>query len=74
MKYMVPVRRRNLIDYNFAKLGVNAPSNQVLNNKYNYQMPAALNHINRKLLLESKVRFIKSFIKTVFHIFFSSEL
>ncbi len=55
MKYMVPVRRRNLIDYNYAKLGVNAPSNQVLTQKHNYHMPSALNHINRKLLLESKV-------------------
>jgi hypothetical protein len=52
---MVPVRRRNLIEYNFDKLKGNAPSRQVLDHKYNYQMPSALNHINRKLLLESKV-------------------
>lgn len=55
MKYMVPVRRRNLINYNFDRLKTNVPSSQVLNQKYNYQMPSALNHINRKLLLESKI-------------------
>ena len=52
---MVPVRRRNIIQYNHQKLGVNAPSSQVLNQRFNYVMPCALNHINRKLLLEPKV-------------------
>lgn len=55
MNYMVPVRRRNQIEYNFSKLGVNAPSEQVLKQRHNYSMPCALNHINRKLLLEPKV-------------------
>jgi hypothetical protein len=55
INHMVPVRRRNLIQYNHQKLGVNAPSNQVLNQRFNYVMPCALNHINRKLLLEPKV-------------------
>ncbi len=53
---MVPVRKRKQIDYNTKKLGVNLPSDQVLKQKYNYQMPCALNHINRKLLLEPKVK------------------
>jgi hypothetical protein len=52
---MVPVRRRNQIEYNFEKLGINAPSDQTLKPKYNYHMPCALNHINRKLLFEPKV-------------------
>lgn len=55
MNYMVPVRRRNQIEYNFEKLGVNAPSEQVIKQRFNYSMPCALNHINRKLLLEPKV-------------------
>ena len=66
MKYMVPVRRRNLIEYNFDKLKGNAPSKQVLENKYSYPMPSALNHINRKLLLESKVGFKLKKIKIFF--------
>ena len=52
---MVPVRKRGQIEYNFDKLGINAPSERVLGPKYNYTMPCALNHINRKLLLEPKV-------------------
>jgi hypothetical protein len=55
MNFMVPVRKRNQIDYNLEKLNVNGPSDLVLKPKYNYFMPFALNHINRKLLLEPKV-------------------
>ncbi len=55
MNFMVPVRRRNQIEYNIEKLGENSPSERVLKPKYNYVMPCALNHINRKLLLEPKV-------------------
>lgn len=55
MNYMVPVQKRRQIQYNHEKLGINAPSNQVLNAKYNYQLPCALNHINKKLVLEPKV-------------------
>lgn len=52
---MVPIRKRNQIEYNYQKLGVNLPSDLVLRQKYNYMIPCALNHINRKLLLEPKV-------------------
>ncbi|CAF0802788.1 unnamed protein product [Brachionus calyciflorus] len=55
MNYMVPVPRRKQIDYNFSKLGVNAPSDLVLKSRHNYSMPCALNMINRKLLLEPKL-------------------
>ncbi len=55
MNYMVPVRRRQQIDYNFEKLKVNAPSERVLAPKHNYAIACALNHINRKLLLEPKI-------------------
>lgn len=55
MNYMVPVRHRSLIEYKSDKLGINAPSDQVLKQRFNYVMPCALNHINRKLLLEPKV-------------------
>lgn len=58
MNFMVPVKHRQQIDYNFEKLGVNAPSTQVLEARYNYPYPFALNHINRKLLLEPKVCFL----------------
>lgn len=58
MKYMVPVTRRKQIEYNFDKLGVNAPSDLVLKPRNNYLMPCALNMINRKLLLEPKVKLI----------------
>jgi hypothetical protein len=53
---MVPVRARRLIEYEKEKLGMNAPSEQTLKSKYNYMTPCALNHINRKLILEPKVR------------------
>jgi hypothetical protein len=56
INYMVPVRYREQIEYNLEELGVNAPSNEVLDSKYSYPVPFALNHINRKLLLEPKVR------------------
>lgn len=55
LNFMVPVRKRKQIDYNVKKLGINLPSDQVLKQRYNYQMPSALNHINRKLLLEPKI-------------------
>jgi hypothetical protein len=56
---MVPVKHRKQIKYNFEKLGINAPSAQVLESHYNYPYPFALNHINRKLILEPKVSFLK---------------
>lgn len=49
---MVPVRARRQIDYPIEILGDNIPSERVLQN----QEPYALNHINRKLVLEPKVR------------------
>ena len=51
---MVPVRARRQITYPIEKLGGNAPSERVLKNEECY----ALNHINRKLTLEPKVRLI----------------
>lgn len=60
IKYMVPVARRKQIEYNFDKLGVNAPSDMVLKPRNNYLIPCALNMINRKLLLEPKVKKIKN--------------
>ncbi len=56
LNFMVPVHRRSQIQYNQKKLGVNMPSDRVLKPKYNYFLPFSLNHINRKLLLEAKVR------------------
>ena len=56
LNFMVPVKKRTQIDYNLEKLGTNLPSDQVLRQKYNYAIPCALNHINRKLLLEPKVK------------------
>ncbi len=55
LNFMVPVKKRRQIDYNTQKLGVNLPSSHVLSQKNNYKIPCALNHINRKLLLEPKV-------------------
>lgn len=55
LNFMVPVRKRRQIDYNIQKLGINLPSSHVLSPKNSYTMPSALNHINRKLLLEPKV-------------------
>lgn len=57
---MVPVKKRSQIEYNTQKLGVNLPSTHVLNQRYNFAMPCALNHINRKLLLEPKVYTVDS--------------
>lgn len=50
---MVPVRARRQITYPLEKLGINAPSERVLKEKECY----ALNHINRKLVMEPKVSF-----------------
>lgn len=47
---MVPVRSRRQITYPLEKLGINAPSERVLKEKECY----ALNHINRKLVMEPK--------------------
>ncbi|XP_050807242.1 cilia- and flagella-associated protein 61 [Gopherus flavomarginatus] len=51
LHYMVPVRPRRQIVYPLEKLGINAPSKQVSKDQLSY----ALNHINRKLMLEPKV-------------------
>ncbi|NXI90493.1 CFA61 protein, partial [Psophia crepitans] len=50
LHYMVPVRPRRQIVYPLEELGINAPSEQVSKDQSSY----SLNHINRKLLLESK--------------------
>ncbi|NWU24699.1 CFA61 protein, partial [Dyaphorophyia castanea] len=51
LHYMAPVRPRRQIVYPLEELGVNAPSEQVSKDQLSY----SLNHINRKLVLESKV-------------------
>lgn len=48
---MVPVRARRQINYPADVLGENMPSERVLKEQEHY----ALNHINRKLVLEPKV-------------------
>ncbi|CAG2250100.1 Cilia- and flagella-associated protein 61 [Mytilus edulis] len=48
---MVPVRARRQITYPLEQLAINAPSDRVLKK----QEPYALNHVNRKLVLEPKV-------------------
>ncbi|XP_035754512.1 cilia- and flagella-associated protein 61, partial [Egretta garzetta] len=50
LHYMVPVRPRRQIVYPLEELGINAPSEQVSKDQLSY----SLNHINRKLVLESK--------------------
>ncbi|NXP54719.1 CFA61 protein, partial [Heliornis fulica] len=50
LHYMVPVRPRRQIVYPLEELGRNAPSEQVSKDQLSY----SLNHINRKLILESK--------------------
>uniref|UniRef100_A0A8C3JF57 Cilia and flagella associated protein 61 n=1 Tax=Calidris pygmaea TaxID=425635 RepID=A0A8C3JF57_9CHAR len=50
LHYMVPVRPRRQIVYPLEELGINAPSEQVSKDQSRY----SLNHINRKLVLESK--------------------
>jgi hypothetical protein len=53
---MVPIKNRPQISYNFEALQENAPSSEVLESKYiDYPSLIALNHINKKLLLEPKV-------------------
>ncbi|XP_059696619.1 cilia- and flagella-associated protein 61 [Haemorhous mexicanus] len=51
LHYMAPVRPRRQIVYPLQELGVSAPSEQVSKDQLKY----SLNHINRKLVLESKV-------------------
>uniref|UniRef100_A0A669QLG1 Cilia and flagella associated protein 61 n=1 Tax=Phasianus colchicus TaxID=9054 RepID=A0A669QLG1_PHACC len=51
LHYMVPVRPRRQIVYPLEELGINAPSEQVSKDQPRY----SLNHINRKLIMESKV-------------------
>lgn len=53
---MVPVRARRQIVYPVEKLGINAPSRRVLDHKEQF----ALNHINRKLVLEPKVKAVNA--------------
>ncbi|XP_035176848.1 cilia- and flagella-associated protein 61 isoform X5 [Oxyura jamaicensis] len=50
LHYMVPVRPRRQIVYPLEELGINAPSEQVSKDQLSY----SLNHINRKLITESK--------------------
>lgn len=56
LNFMIPIKKRCQVEYNVEKLGINLPSDQVLKYKYNYIIPCALNHINRKLLMEPKVK------------------
>ncbi|XP_015712110.1 cilia- and flagella-associated protein 61 isoform X2 [Coturnix japonica] len=51
LHYMVPVRPRRQIVYPLEELGINAPSEQVSKDQPKY----SLNHINRKLIMVSKV-------------------
>ncbi|KAM9248786.1 cilia- and flagella-associated protein 61 [Dugong dugon] len=51
LHYLVPVRPRRQIVYPLEKLGINAPSKEVSKDLLNY----ALNHTNRKLMLEPKI-------------------
>ncbi|NXI34993.1 CFA61 protein, partial [Galbula dea] len=51
LHYMVPVRPRRQIVYPLEELGINAPSEQVSKDQRSY----SLNHINRKLVLQSRV-------------------
>ncbi|XP_078086620.1 cilia- and flagella-associated protein 61 [Mustelus asterias] len=48
---LIPVRRRRQIIYPLEELDINAPSKRITQDKPMY----ALNHINRKLTMESKV-------------------
>ncbi|BFZ07341.1 hypothetical protein BsWGS_10380 [Bradybaena similaris] len=51
LNVLVPVRDRRQIDYSVKELGINAPSDRILKTCF----PYALNHINKKLVLEPKV-------------------
>uniref|UniRef100_G3TZL8 Cilia and flagella associated protein 61 n=1 Tax=Loxodonta africana TaxID=9785 RepID=G3TZL8_LOXAF len=51
LHYLVPVRPRRQIVYPLEKLGINAPSKEVSKDLLNF----ALNHTNRKLMLEPKI-------------------
>lgn len=55
LNFMVPVKKRSQISYDEQKLGQNMPSTHVTSHRYNFGVPCALNHINRKLLLEPKI-------------------
>ena len=51
---MVAVKPRRQIVYPIERLGVNAPSDRILQAREKF----ALNHVNRKLVLEPKVTLI----------------